>query len=131
MVPFKPRASKARARLDASDSTTEIAKPPKRKRTRHAGPICTFLIDGHGTIAAPDSWRGHARRDRWDADKAAWAFFELVDAEVTDALGIDIISGEHPGSTYYAAQLRDDLDAANAVAAEMGLLYRFERAPTL
>jgi len=40
-------------------------------------------------------------------------------------LGVDIIEGEHPGSSYYAAELRQDVDYANQVAKEMGLGFRF------
>jgi hypothetical protein len=44
-----------------------------------------------------------------------------------DALGVQIIEGEHPGSTYYAAELRQDIDYANEVAREIGLECRFKR----
>jgi len=52
-------------------------------------------------------------------------YFESLDYETLDALGVDIIEGEHPGSSYYAAELRQDIDHANQVAREMGLDFRF------
>lgn len=52
-------------------------------------------------------------------------FFENLDQDTLDALGVVIIEGEHPGSTYYAAELRKDLEEANAVAQEWGLPFRF------
>ncbi len=55
-------------------------------------------------------------------------YFESLDGNVLDALGVEIIEGEHPGSSYYAAELRQDVDYANQVAREMGLGFRFRPA---
>ena len=55
-------------------------------------------------------------------------YFEALDYETQDALGVDIIEGEHPGSTYYAAELRQDIDYANQVARDMGMDFRFRLA---
>ena len=52
-------------------------------------------------------------------------YFENLDNETLDALGVEIIEGEYPGSSYYAAELRQDIDYANQVAREMGLGFRF------
>jgi hypothetical protein len=52
-------------------------------------------------------------------------YFESLDYETLDALGVDIIEGEHPGSSYYAAELRQDIDHANQIARDMGLDFRF------
>ena len=52
-------------------------------------------------------------------------YFEGLDDKTLDALGVEIIEGEHPGSSYYAAELRQDVDYANQVAREMGLEFRF------
>ena len=52
-------------------------------------------------------------------------YFEVLDDKTLDALGVEIIEGEHPGSSYYAAELRQDVDYANQVAREMGLEFRF------
>lgn len=58
----------------------------------------------------------------------AKGFFEHMPLKLLDALGVVIVEGEHPGSSYYAAELRGDIDAANAVAAERALPFRFARA---
>lgn len=55
----------------------------------------------------------------------AKAFFESLDHETLDALRVVIIEGEHPGSTYYAARLRQGIGDANAVAEDLGLPFRF------
>lgn len=52
-------------------------------------------------------------------------YFEELDGDTLDALGVDIIEGEHPGSSYYAAELRQDIDHANQVARDMRLDLRF------
>jgi len=43
-----------------------------------------------------------------------------------EELGIVIVEGCHPGSTYYAAELRNDVDNANITARKLGLNYRFK-----
>ena len=53
-------------------------------------------------------------------------YFEALDYETLDALGVEIIEGEHAGSSYYAAELRQDIDYANQVTREMGLDFRFK-----
>jgi hypothetical protein len=55
----------------------------------------------------------------------ALKFFESLDTPVLRAIGVKIVEGEHPGSSYYAAELRLDVDAANAAAASLGLPIRF------
>jgi hypothetical protein len=52
-------------------------------------------------------------------------YFEGLDNKTLDALGVEIIEGEHPGSSYYAAELRQDVNYANQVAREMDLGFRF------
>jgi hypothetical protein len=52
-------------------------------------------------------------------------YFEGLDDKTLDALGVEIIEGEHPGSSYYAAELRQDIDYANQVARDMELEFRF------
>ena len=38
---------------------------------------------------------------------------------------IDIVEGDRPGSTYYAAELRGDMDTANRAAEAAGIPVRF------
>ena len=39
-----------------------------------------------------------------------------------------MVEGEHPGSTYYAAELRKPVHEANATAEDLGLPFRFRYA---
>ena len=48
-----------------------------------------------------------------------------MEADILDLLGIVVVEGEHPGSTYYAAELRQPIEAANAAAEALGLPFRF------
>jgi hypothetical protein len=54
-------------------------------------------------------------------------FFEEMDPSDLDALGVEIVEGEHPGSSYYAARLRGDLKAANRAAKKHDIPVRFAR----
>lgn len=60
------------------------------------------------------------------AQGQALVFFETMDNEILDALGVVIIEGEHPGSTYYAAELRQPVEDANAEALSLDLPFRFK-----
>jgi len=53
------------------------------------------------------------------------AYFESVDGDVLDAFGVVLVYGDRPGSTYFAAELKTDVDTANSKAAELGLDFRF------
>jgi hypothetical protein len=57
---------------------------------------------------------------------AALDFFRHQD-ETADLLDIALIEGDHPGSSYFAAELRTPIDGANAMAAEHGIPIRFAR----
>ena len=63
--------------------------------------------------------------DYWSGQSAALGFFSGLDANILDALGVVIIEGEHPGSSYYAAELKNDIAPANLVAQALGLDFRF------
>lgn len=63
----------------------------------------------------------------WNAQGKALTFFQSTAAEVADELGVVIVEGEHPGSTYFAAELRGSVAEANAVAARLELPFRFRR----
>ena len=67
-----------------------------------------------------DSWpSGWAGQDR------AMSFFQEMDGKMLDALGVVIVEGDHPGSMYFAAELRGEMEDANAVAEREGLPFRF------
>lgn len=57
---------------------------------------------------------------------SAKQFFESLSYDTLDALGVVIIEGEHPGSTYFAAELRQPIEDANAAAEELELPFRFK-----
>ena len=57
--------------------------------------------------------------------RAALDFFRCIDQDCLDQLGIVIVEGEHPGSTYYAAELRADLEEANEIALNESIPVRF------
>lgn len=59
------------------------------------------------------------------AQGAALEFFRSMDARSVELLGVDIVEGDHPGSTYYAAELRGDIEDANRAAELAGLRIRF------
>lgn len=58
---------------------------------------------------------------------AALGFFQDQSYELLDALGVVVIEGEHPGSSYYAAELRNEIDEANQAAEKLGLPFRFKK----
>ncbi|MDB9704050.1 hypothetical protein OAA86_08160 [Rhodospirillales bacterium] len=56
----------------------------------------------------------------------AYKFFQdHTEHEVLDELGIDIVEGEYPGSTYYAAELSIPVEEANDKAEKAGIPIRF------
>lgn len=59
------------------------------------------------------------------AQGAALEFFRDMASDELETLGVDIVEGEHPGSTYYAAELRGDIDEANRAAEAAGIAVRF------
>lgn len=66
----------------------------------------------------------------WSPQDAAMSFFEGEDQDILDALDVVIVEGDHPGSSYYAAELHQDLAMANEVAERLNLGYRFRAAST-
>lgn len=59
---------------------------------------------------------------------AALNFFHRQPYDLLEALGVVIIEGEHPGSSYYAAELVGSIKEANANAERLGLPFRFKGA---
>lgn len=68
----------------------------------------------------------HLPRDG-TAQGAALKFFQNIDGDTLDALGVTIVEGEHPGSTYYAAELKGDVDAANNAALTLDMSVKFKK----
>jgi len=66
--------------------------------------------------------------DDWaHGQRAALNFFRDVDLDSLSGINIDIVEGEHPGSTYYAAELVMEPDEANAIALRESIPMRFRR----
>ena len=59
------------------------------------------------------------------AQGAAMEFFQTMDVDQRKALGVRVVEGEHPGSSYYAAELRVGIDEANLAAQQAGIAVRF------
>lgn len=59
------------------------------------------------------------------AQGAALEFFRDMAADDLETLGVEVVEGEHPGSTYYAAELRGDIEEANRAAEAAGIPVRF------
>ena len=62
--------------------------------------------------------------DGMTAQGAALLFWRDGDLDPDD-FGIVIVEGEHPGSSYYAAELRESIEYANAQAEKLGAAVRF------
>ena len=59
------------------------------------------------------------------AKGAALEYFQNMAIDKLETLGVEVIEGEHPGSTYYAAELTGDIDVANRAAEASGIPVRF------
>ena len=61
----------------------------------------------------------------WGAQGSAFRYFSSMEYEVLEKLGIVIVEGDRPGSTYFAAELRQPIADANEAAAKLALPFRF------
>lgn len=55
----------------------------------------------------------------------ALAFFRDMDCDSLRAIGVKVVEGEHPGSSYYAATMEGCIAAANRAARSAGIPVRF------
>ena len=62
-----------------------------------------------------------------DGQSAAYQYLLQQDEDVLEDLGVAIIEGEHPGSSYFTAELRIPVEEANEIAEENGWTIRFVR----
>jgi len=78
----------------------------------------------------PPDWDDEAFHllDRGTGQAVAYGFFRDMDTDAVDLLGVKVIEGDRPGSTYYAAELHSDIEAANAAAVANRIAVRFVRA---
>ena len=61
----------------------------------------------------------------WHGQGKAMAFFQGLVGDTLDEIGVVIVEGDCPGSSYFAAELRNELEDANAAAQRLGLPFRF------
>lgn len=59
------------------------------------------------------------------AQGAALAFFRTIEGDSLDLLGVQIVEGDRPGSSYFAAELVQEINIANSVAIEHRIPVRF------
>ena len=80
-------------------------------------------------LAAEPNWTYECEYfEEWaDGQRAALNFFRGIDLDSISGINIDIVEGEHPGSTYYAAELAMNPEEANAIAAHEGIPLRFRK----
>jgi hypothetical protein len=64
----------------------------------------------------------------WSGQGQALKYFRSEDGSILEQLDVVLVEGEHPGSTYHAAELRGSIEAANSVASKLALPFRFRRA---
>jgi len=77
---------------------------------------------------APDWSESENLPESANAQGAAFLYFrDCEDPEVLDQLGIVVIEGDRPGSTYFAAELTIPVDEANRIARENDYPYRFRQ----
>jgi hypothetical protein len=62
----------------------------------------------------------------WNGQATALSYFEDLPNAILKALGVRIVDGDVPGSSYRAAELRKGLDEANQMAELLELDLRFE-----
>ncbi|MCX8496626.1 MAG: hypothetical protein ORN51_10630 [Akkermansiaceae bacterium] len=65
--------------------------------------------------------------DEEDGQEAALNYFRDLDSDICELLGVSIIEGDHPGSSYFAAELDKSIEDANKIAIEHGIQIRFCR----
>ena len=56
----------------------------------------------------------------------AYNFFSSMDSDLRGELGVVMVDGCCPGSDYFAAELRQPIEAANATAERLALPFRFK-----
>lgn len=64
----------------------------------------------------------------WGSQGHALSFFEGLGMGANRRLGVVIVEGDQPGSSYFAAELHSSVDDANRVAAELQMPFRFREA---
>ncbi|HEB51829.1 MAG TPA: hypothetical protein ENI87_01105 [bacterium] len=77
----------------------------------------------------PDTWGSELWPDEVSGQGRVLQFFrDGSGSKWCTELGVDVVEGEHPGSTYYAAELRIPIEEANRRAERLGIPIRFRPA---
>ena len=89
-----------------------------------------FEVTGSGTIVDPDAvvepqYHGEEWPRGYGPQGQAMDFFEGLDLDIRERLGVEIIEGDCPGSSYFAAELHSSIKSANRTAAALGMPFRF------
>lgn len=91
--------------------------------------LSEFISHINDWLKSPINWDEWEFFDQtWSGQDVARNFFRSESVEVCDALQIRISEGDHPGSSYCAAELRLDIETANNIAERLKLKYRFKAA---
>jgi hypothetical protein len=87
-----------------------------------------FKAAAHDWLHSPIEWSDYEWFPKYATSQgSAMQFFESMPIDELDLLGVVIIEGDHPGSTYYAAELRQPIEDANAAAEAAGMPFRFRK----
>lgn len=79
-----------------------------------------FAVRSDGLVIDPWSHCGS-----YDDDDGPFEVFERLSPEKQEALGVETIEGEHPGSSFLGAELRGSVEDANDAARRLNLPIRF------
>jgi hypothetical protein len=82
-------------------------------------------------LSEPPNWseeRDYIPNDATDQGSALEYFRDEMSPDDCELLGVQVVEGEGPGSSYYAAELTISIKQANAIAEEHGLGVRFSEA---
>ena len=86
---------------------------------------------GNTIIEQVQAWlddpAGEEAAEQFSGVALAKKYFERLDYKTLDGIGVQIIEDQHPGSSYYAAVLRQDIDNVNQFARGLDLTFRFRQ----
>jgi hypothetical protein len=121
---MRRRIKKRLAKLpDDPDSgwMTWLEVEPRQARAESADAIAEFLN-------APPDWGNEYEflPDYANAQGAAYRYFDGQDQVLLETLGVVIIEGDCPGSSYFAAELRVSVEEANRAAQAADIPIRFK-----
>jgi len=96
-------------------------------RLEGAAGLTRFKAAAQKWLDSPIEWDDYEWFPKYATSQgSAMKFFESLPTDTLAALGVVIIEGDHPGSTYYAAELKTTIEAANSAAAFLELPFRFQ-----